>query len=181
MRVNFNYFLSDTVADYVVDAVRLVARDGWRLLGDYLFDPLTGRWRHRDGVVEPPIRLGDVGYADDGTMAVPRSAARGGEELLAEHLRDGAAILAAATPPDLASHAAGLSRRLRAPALVRPAGERARPLTGVVRPAPARPAVRGAARRRPRAGLVRTALAARHTPGRRTTVLEALMAGTSTT
>ena len=71
VRVNFNYFLSDTVADYVVDAVRLVARDGWRLLGDYLFDPLTGRWRHRDGVVEPPIRLGDVRYADDGSMVVP--------------------------------------------------------------------------------------------------------------
>jgi len=109
VRVNFNYFLSDTVADYVVDAVRLVARDGWRLLGDYLFDPLTGRWRHRDGLVEPPIRLGDVGYADDGSMVVPRSDARGGEDLLAQHLRDGAAILAAATPPDLASHPADVS------------------------------------------------------------------------
>ncbi len=31
------------------------------------------------------------------------------EELLAQHLADGAAILAAATPPDLASHASGLS------------------------------------------------------------------------
>jgi hypothetical protein len=92
-----------------VDAVRLVARDGWRLLGDYLFDPLTGRWRHRDGVVEPPIRLVDVHYADDGSMVVPPADARGGEELLAEHLRDGAAILAAAVPPDLASHPADLS------------------------------------------------------------------------
>ena len=109
VRVNFNYFLSDTVADYVVEAVRLVARDGWRLLGDYVFDPLTGRWRHRDGVVEPPIRLADVHYADDGSMVVPRADVRGGEHLLAEHLRDGAAILAAATPPDLGSHAAGLS------------------------------------------------------------------------
>jgi selenocysteine lyase/cysteine desulfurase len=109
VRVNFNYFLSDTVADYVVDAVRLVARDGWRLLGDYLFDPESGRWRHRDGVVEPPIRLGDIVYGDDGGISMPHSEARGGEELLAEHLRDGAAILAAATPPDLASHAGGLS------------------------------------------------------------------------
>lgn len=109
VRVNFNYFLSDTVADYVIDAVRLVARDGWRLLGDYLFDPESGRWRHRDGVVEPPIRLRDITYADDGTISMPHSDARGGEDLLAEHLRDGAAILAAATPPDLASHAAGLS------------------------------------------------------------------------
>ena len=162
VRVNFNYFLSDTVADYVVDAVRLVARDGWRLLGDYLFDPLTGRWRHRDGLVEPPIRLGDVEYADDGSMVVPRSDARGGEDLLAQHLRDGAAILAAATPPDLASHPAGRLRRLRAPALVRPAGERDRPMTGgCAGLRPDRPF--RAAHRRPRAGLDATALAARHT------------------
>ncbi len=109
VRVNFNYFISDTVADYVIEAVRLVARDGWRLLGDYLFDPLTGRWRHRDGLVEPPIRLRDVRYADDGTMVVPHADARGGEELLAEHLREGETILAAATPPDLASHPAYVS------------------------------------------------------------------------
>ena len=110
VRVNFNYFLSDTVADYVVDAVRLVARDGWRLLGDYLFDPLTGRWRHRDGLVEPPIRLGD----DRRTPTTGRWSCRAPAPAVArscwrEHLRDGAAILAAATPPDLSSHPADLS------------------------------------------------------------------------
>ena len=42
VRVNFNYFLSDVVADYIVEAVRLVARDGWRLLGDYHFDTASG-------------------------------------------------------------------------------------------------------------------------------------------
>ncbi len=109
VRVNFNYFLSDTVADYVIEGVRLVARDGWRLLGDYLFDPVTGRWRHRAGVVEPPIRLGDIRYADDGTVVMPRADAVGGEELLAEHLGDGKRILAAATPPDLTASRAQLS------------------------------------------------------------------------
>ncbi|MBM6399177.1 aminotransferase class V-fold PLP-dependent enzyme [Phycicoccus sonneratiae] len=102
VRVNFNYFLSDAVADYVVEAVRMVARDGWRLLGDYTFCPETGMWRHRRGVVEPPVRLGDVVYGDDGTVTMPRSVARGGEEMLAEHLREAARLLEAATPPDLA-------------------------------------------------------------------------------
>ncbi|HYN30732.1 MAG TPA: aminotransferase class V-fold PLP-dependent enzyme [Dermatophilaceae bacterium] len=102
VRVNLNYFVSDTVADYVIAAVGLVARDGWRLLGDYLFDPATGRWRHRDGVVEPPVRLADVQFRADGTVVVPEPGPRGGEELLAGQLTDGAAILAAATPPDLA-------------------------------------------------------------------------------
>jgi selenocysteine lyase/cysteine desulfurase len=99
VRVNFNYFISDTVADYVVEAVRMVARDGWRLLGDYVFDPVTGRWRHRAGVVEPPIRLGEVRYGADGTVSMPRSDAVGGEEMLADQLREAAEVLAAATPP----------------------------------------------------------------------------------
>ncbi len=99
VRVNFNYFLSDTVADYVIEAVRMVARDGWRLLGDYLFDPMTGRWRHREGVVEPPIRLRDIRYAADGHLTIPAEALTGGEELLAQHLVDARAILAAAVPP----------------------------------------------------------------------------------
>ena len=64
VRVNFNYFISDTVADYVIEAVRLVARDGWRLLGDYNFDATSGRWRHHDGPVEPPLRLRQVTFAD---------------------------------------------------------------------------------------------------------------------
>src|SRR5881227_3453022 len=62
VRVNFNYFLADTVADYLVDAVLLVARHGWRLLPDYRFDAMTGIWTHRDGVVEPPLRLGAISY-----------------------------------------------------------------------------------------------------------------------
>ncbi|MGB2977069.1 MAG: aminotransferase class V-fold PLP-dependent enzyme, partial [Propionicimonas sp.] len=39
VRVNFNYFLADDVADYLVQAVLLVARQGWKLLGDYRFEP----------------------------------------------------------------------------------------------------------------------------------------------
>jgi selenocysteine lyase/cysteine desulfurase len=100
VRVNFNYFISDTVADYVIEAVRLVARDGWRLLGDYVFDPISGRWRHRHGVIEPAVRLADVRFEPDGTIALPHTEATAGEEVLAEHLREGARILAEATPPE---------------------------------------------------------------------------------
>ena len=108
VRVNFNYFISDTVADYIVEAVRLVARDGWRLLGDYLFDPVTGRWRHREGVVEPPISLYDVTY--DGTsVSMPTNDLDAGEEMLARQLEEGAEILAAAVGPDLSRHPAEVS------------------------------------------------------------------------
>jgi selenocysteine lyase/cysteine desulfurase len=109
VRVNFNYFVSDVVVDYIVDAVRLVARDGWRLLADYRFDIAGGRWRHRDGLVEPPISLRAISYAD-GCPRFPSERLTGGEDLLAEHLRDGAAILAAASGPDLAAHPGHVSR-----------------------------------------------------------------------
>jgi hypothetical protein len=62
VRINFNYFISQAVFDYIVEAVSLVADDGWRLLRDYTFEPATGLWRHRAGPVEPPLRLDQVTY-----------------------------------------------------------------------------------------------------------------------
>ena len=109
VRVNFNYFISDTVADYIVEAVGLVAREGWRLLGDYLFDPVTGRWRHRAGLVEPPISLHDIRYTDDGSVSLPTCTLDGGEEMLARQLEEGVKILADATGPDLSRHPADVS------------------------------------------------------------------------
>ncbi len=100
VRVNFNYFLADSVADYIIEAVRMVARDGWRLLADYRFDTATGIWTHREGVVEPPLRLGDITYDEQG-MHAPTSHLAGDESLLAQHLADGAEILAEAPVPDL--------------------------------------------------------------------------------
>src|SRR4051812_17315899 len=109
VRVNFNYFVSDAVADYLIEVVRLVARDGWRLLGDYRFDTSTGRWRHRDGLVEPPISLRAISY-DGGVARMPSERLTGGEDLLAEQLREGAALLAAAPRPDLSAHPGKVSK-----------------------------------------------------------------------
>lgn len=61
-RVSFNYFISESVFQYLVDAVDLVAEHGWKLLPEYRFDPVTGLWRHRLGTVEPPLRLSDLSY-----------------------------------------------------------------------------------------------------------------------
>jgi hypothetical protein len=105
VRVNFNYFLSDAVANYLVAAVRLVAREGWRLLGDYRFDVATGIWTHREGVVEPPLRLGAITYDERG-MHAPTSRLTGDESLLEQHLSDAARILADACEPDLTPPAA---------------------------------------------------------------------------
>ena len=71
VRINFNYFISDAVFSYLVEAVRLVATDGWRLLEDYRFDPASGMWRHHLGPVEPPLRLRQISYDENGAMQYP--------------------------------------------------------------------------------------------------------------
>jgi selenocysteine lyase/cysteine desulfurase len=103
VRVNLNYFISDAVLDYLLEAVRIVAADGWRLLPDYRFDPMTGLWRHRDGPVEPPLRLTDVGYEPaTGAMVYPAHHDRAPESALAGYLAEARALLAghAAAPVD---------------------------------------------------------------------------------
>ena len=65
VRVNFNYFLSEPVFEYLLEAVDLVATHGWKLLPDYDFDPSTGRWTHQRAAAEVrPMRLTDVVYRD---------------------------------------------------------------------------------------------------------------------
>lgn len=99
IRVNFNYFISDPVFSYVVDAVRLIARDGWRLLEDYHFDPASGLWRHHRGPVEPPLRLGQISYDADGEMQYPHQDDRAAESELKRYLDEAAALLAETRPP----------------------------------------------------------------------------------
>jgi selenocysteine lyase/cysteine desulfurase len=73
VRVNLNYFISEATFQFILDAVDLVAAEGWRLLPEYRFDALTGLWTHARGVPEPPLSLRDISYFDHGP---PRRAHR---------------------------------------------------------------------------------------------------------
>ncbi len=68
VRVNFNYFIPDEEFEYIIEAVHMIARDGWKLLPLYRFDPATALWRHRDGLPKPPASLRNVQF---GTVQVP--------------------------------------------------------------------------------------------------------------
>ena len=94
IRVNLNYFISETVFAFLLDAVDLVATDGWRLLPQYRFDAETGLWHHESGVLEPPLSLRDIGYAD----RTPHSAHRhqAPESALPGYIEQARAILLAA-------------------------------------------------------------------------------------
>jgi len=62
VRVNFNYFISETVFDFIIEAVHLIAHDGWKLLPHYSFDPETALWQHRGHRHAAALSLRDLGY-----------------------------------------------------------------------------------------------------------------------
>jgi selenocysteine lyase/cysteine desulfurase len=103
VRVNFNYFISETVFEYLLEAVHLVAREGAKLLPDYRFEPATGLWRHRLGPAEPPLRLRDVAYDERGRLRFPAAHVRAPESALAGYLEEARRLFAslpdAATAP----------------------------------------------------------------------------------
>ena len=94
VRVSFNYFISEATFQYIVDAVDLVAQHGWLLLPEYRFDPATGLWRHRGGLVEPPLRLSQLRYDADGRLRWPSRHERAGESALADHLAEARELFA---------------------------------------------------------------------------------------
>ncbi|MFJ8630458.1 aminotransferase class V-fold PLP-dependent enzyme [Streptomyces sp. NPDC093568] len=98
-RLNFNYFISETVRDYLINAVDLIAAYGHRLLLDYRFDPHTGQWHHHEGHPAPPLRLTDLSYSADGGLTAPAPRHhRLGEEALAGQLDRAREVLT--TRPD---------------------------------------------------------------------------------
>jgi len=72
VRVNFNYFIDDSVAEYVLRAVDLVADKGPALLPYYRFEPASGLWIHRDGTPTPPMSLLDIDYSAGSMVTVER-------------------------------------------------------------------------------------------------------------
>ena len=110
VRVNFNYFISEPVFEYIVKAVRLIADHGWALLPQYRFDALSGRWNHRDGAVEPPLRLSMLNYNESGELTYPVHQDIAPESALADYLDMAHELLHALPAPELMSGESGYSK-----------------------------------------------------------------------
>jgi selenocysteine lyase/cysteine desulfurase len=85
VRVSFNYFLSEAVFEFLIEAVHLVADRGWTLLPHYRFVPDTGLWFHAGASHEAAMRLTDVSYAS-GRMEYESMHSRIPEAALAGHI-----------------------------------------------------------------------------------------------
>lgn len=97
VRVNFNYFVSETEVDFIIDAISIVAADGWRLLSDYEFEPATGSWYHRGKRPRPSMTLHDLSFDEQDNEFQDRRETAPVEDLQ-QYLTDARAILAAAKP-----------------------------------------------------------------------------------
>jgi hypothetical protein len=93
-RVNFNYFISDAVCDYIVESVQLIADHGWKLLTDYTFDPTTGLWHHKAAPTDPPIRLTQLRYDETGELRYPTRHTQADERALPAYLEEARRIFA---------------------------------------------------------------------------------------
>lgn len=64
-RVSIPFFMSDAEIAYVLEALKMVATEGWKLLPQYILNPETGEWRHNTNTVFRDRKwLGSIRYVD---------------------------------------------------------------------------------------------------------------------
>lgn len=89
-RVGFHYVMDDPEADYVIDAIDFIARDGYRFLPLYSFEPGSGAWSHKQDCCTTPgfsLREAVCATSFGPTALAPPERARRYEEYLAEARR----------------------------------------------------------------------------------------------
>jgi selenocysteine lyase/cysteine desulfurase len=94
IRVNFNYFISDAVFEYILDAVDFVATDGWKLLPQYRFDEDSGLWHHIGTQADPPMSLHDIRYERGGIVASTHRRRRAPESSLVDYMAEARRLVA---------------------------------------------------------------------------------------
>jgi hypothetical protein len=50
-RISLPFFMADDEVAFVMEALKMVATEGWKLLPQYILNPETGEWRHRSNLV----------------------------------------------------------------------------------------------------------------------------------
>ena len=89
VRVNFNYFLSEQVSEFIIAAVDFIAREGYKFLPHYRFDVANGQWQPRRARPKPAMRLSDLSYRT-GKLEYRRRHATEPEWALETYLADAA-------------------------------------------------------------------------------------------
>ena len=71
VRINFNYFVTESVRDYIIAAVKFVATNGAKFLADYYFDPVVGLWWNRTPIETKLLGLTELASWKESTIVLP--------------------------------------------------------------------------------------------------------------
>ncbi|MEX2419598.1 MAG: hypothetical protein WD652_04395, partial [Acidimicrobiia bacterium] len=93
------YFISEETFQFILDAVHLIADQGWRLLPLYQFDYQSALWTHADHGSHPPMSLADVAIGPDGYAYSDRRRFEP-ETRFAAYIEEARGAMAAAEPLD---------------------------------------------------------------------------------
>lgn len=64
-RISLPYFMSDSEVAFVMEALKMVATEGWKLLPQYVMIPETGEWRHHtNSLCKDRKWLNNIRYID---------------------------------------------------------------------------------------------------------------------
>jgi len=85
VRLNFNYFIDEETFDYILGAVELIAEYGWKLLGQYSYDPERAIWSCRTGQLPVSRKLQDISF-DGGKFQPPENISHGPRRPLRDYL-----------------------------------------------------------------------------------------------
>lgn len=97
IRVNFNYFISEAVFEFIIEAVDLVATHGWKLLPWYQFSTDTAEWVHVDGRGTAPYSLFDIDYSN-GSLAFDAQPVHAPDSELAIYLQEARSLFDSIDP-----------------------------------------------------------------------------------
>lgn len=64
-KLSFPYFMTEAEVAFILEALKMVATEGWKLLPQYVLNPDTGEWRHHtNSVFKERKWLGSIRYTD---------------------------------------------------------------------------------------------------------------------
>ena len=86
-RVNFNYFISEDVFAFLLEAVHLIADQGWKLLPFYEFHPMTGQWKHKEMKTQNCMSLHQLRYRN-GHLSYPAKRMTAPEWVLPDYIQE---------------------------------------------------------------------------------------------
>ncbi|XP_015123427.1 uncharacterized protein LOC107045619 [Diachasma alloeum] len=78
-RLSLPYFMSEAELAFVLEALKMVATEGWKLLPQYVLNPDTGEWRHHtNSVFKERKWLASIRYTDGKMVSSERRVSGGG-------------------------------------------------------------------------------------------------------